>query len=150
MSSRPLVQNLPAWYPLAADAFRAAQLRNLPAAGHYVRRIADEHGPDVIPNVLLAWIDTALHAAGLDDYGEPAHLTFGNLDNGDVTNDANDVDPLVAWSARLVNARLADDPATFDALLAAAQASERTWGEHVLTLLNCLALTTNGYLGVRR
>lgn len=132
----------PPWFILAIEAFHHAQRGKMQAAADVVHRIASEHGPDVIPSVMLAWVDTTLHAVGIDDYGTPAVLGFGELTSGTITANSDEVSPDVAWAGRVINARCADDEESFEALVDAVATDNRRWGMHVLTLLHVCATTT--------
>lgn len=132
------------WFALAAGAFHAAQRRDLDEAANLTKQITEKHGPDCLPQVMLAWIDTTLKAIGATTYDGPAALQFLNVDTGEETGNSNDLSPHTAWAARLINTRLADDEAGFNALLDAAMTTPRDWASHVLALLSCCAITTSG------
>jgi len=129
----------PPWRDHATACLHAAMRRDWPAAVGAADVLIAEHGPGVLPDVMLAWIDTALTAQGItrDKTGEPALLLFGNVDTGRVATDAHDVNPAVAWAGRLINARIADDQDSYRALLDAVPAGMDQ--RYVTVLLDCCA-----------
>lgn len=98
-----------------------------------------DFGPDVVPHVMLAWIDTALAAQGITpgQTGQPARLIFGDVSTGRVAADANDVSPAVAWAGRLLNARIANDQEIYQALMSAIPAGQSS--RYINTLLDACA-----------
>jgi hypothetical protein len=108
-----------------------------PAAHAAASALIAEHGTDVLPQVMLAWIDTALAAMGVARDGRPAQLVFADVSTGRCATDAADVSPTVAWAGRLLNARIADDEDSFRALLDAVPDGQS--GVYVNALLDCCA-----------
>ncbi|GAA2773028.1 hypothetical protein [Saccharopolyspora taberi] len=126
------------WAPLAAEALRAGVAGRWAKAAAAVNRLTDNYGGEVVPNVLCAWIDTALiHCA--PPSGEPVHVAWFNTDTGEL-GDADDVPPPVRWAGRLVAARVADDREQFTALIDAVR-SDDEWSAGCSALLQICALT---------
>lgn len=130
------------WAGHARACLKAAMRRDHAAAQQAANELLRAFGPDVLPQVMLAWIDTAIASQGitLDDEGKPARLMFGDVDTGRTSTDADDVDPIVAWVGRLINARIANDEATYRALMNVALDSGR-WNRYVTVLLDGCAQT---------
>lgn len=102
--------------------------------------LVHEYGAAVLPQVMLAWVDAAITQQGITETGEPAQLVFADVDTGSVASDARDVDPMVAWAGRLINARIADDQPGYEALMGVVYAAQNQ-GPYVTTLLNVCAQT---------
>lgn len=142
---RPGPRTRPPWFRQARAAYDAASNLDggLLDAGRIIGALVDEHGADVIPDVMLAWIDTALHQSGMIAHHGHVHL----LQFTDVTSGregcADDVNPDIAWAGRLMTARLADDRDVFEALMKVGivEQDPAVWGRRVLTLLSCCAIT---------
>lgn len=134
----PLPQYWPPWAYQATMVLVLINRGQLSEAVAAVEQIQADHGPGVLPAVLVALCDTTLAAAG----HRPARprqvsLAFTDLDRRDLS--AGEVPPNVAWAGRLVAARAADDRETFEALIAAAMADEEAWGRAVMTLFRLAA-----------
>jgi len=129
------------WSGHARACLDAAMRRDWPAAQAAASALIAAHGPDVVPRVMLAWIDTAIVAQGItpEKTGRPAHLIFGDVDTGTVATDAHDVDPVIAWAGRLINARIADDQDSYAALMDAVPDGDGS--RYVTVLLDCCAQT---------
>jgi len=123
MTTYPVrTHEMPPWYPLAGEAMTATADRRYADAAAAIQRINDEYGPDTVVDLCTALADTALHAQGVEDYGPGVRLVFGHRDTGKLAT-ADDVPALIATAGRLIAARAANDPATFMALLGAAQSA---------------------------
>lgn len=129
---------------LVSSALRFAIEGHMRLAVDCVRRLAVEHGPDSVPEALLAWIDTTWHLAfpdGLPDgyLDSPMLFVTTNTDRGvpePLTVD--EVEPAVRWAGRFIYARLADDEAQGRALVASVESDEQ-WSDAVLTVLDACA-----------
>lgn len=140
-------QENPPWFDLAKKAFWAAQQYDLDAACGFVRQAQEENGSDVLYGIMLTWIDTTI-AAVFGSLRPPnadivTSFTFMNPETGQ-KDTVETVPSRVAWVGRVMNARLMDDPETFMALMdVAQQKDEQFWGEHVMELLTCCAVTAS-------
>jgi len=92
------------------------------------------HLLDELGDVLIGWIDIGINSGTLPPVGEPAVLHFSDEDTGQVIG-IDQVHPATAWAARLINARLADDEAGFDALWQAAPDMWHELCEYVISLV---------------
>lgn len=133
------------WVEPATEALQLAVNGDYKAAAKAVERMADEHGPRSVILAMKAWIDTALRRAGVERYGDSVRLGFVAAETGKVDMDADDVRPTVAWAGRLFAARIADDEATFRALLNSVPRIPRIMGDHIMAVLTSAALTVNGH-----
>jgi hypothetical protein len=88
--------------PAVVDGPRAIQLRV---------------GGEVIPAVMLAWIDTMATACGFNPKPGQAVGVLWQFDGSDEITDADATPPAARWAGRLVAARLADDQPQFRALI---------------------------------
>ena len=129
----------PPWRNHATACLHAAMRRDWPAVQDAATALVTTHGPGVLGDVMLAWIDTALAAQGItcDRTGEPAQLLFGDLTTGRIATDADDVNPATAWAGRLINARIADDQDSYRALLDSVP--DGMDQRYVTVLLDCCA-----------
>lgn len=126
------------WNGHAAAVLQAAIRRDRAATQTAVTALIAAFGADVLPQVMLAWVDTTLNAQGVTADGRPARIVFGNPATGRVS-DADDVPPEIAWAGRLLGARAADDEDTYRALMAAIP--DEDVGRHITALLHCCAET---------
>lgn len=126
------------WSDLAGRALGHTIARRDETAIRCVYRLADKHGFEVLPQVLLAWIDTAI---GVVFPGGPPdvdwNLSFLHEDTEQMTG-VDQTPPGIVWAGRFFVARLADDEAQGRALLNTFRDSsvEEAWGEAVLGVLN--------------
>lgn len=128
------------WAGDAAACLLAAMRRDRDAMVVAARTLVDHHGMSVVPQVMLAWIDTVIAQAGITG-GDPARLLFADVDTGHVSLDAHDVRPEVAWAGRLLNARIAEDQDSYRALMGSVPAGMDQL--YITTLLECCALSIN-------
>lgn len=130
-----------AWAAEALAAFDAAKRGDMKAAANAVETIATRHGGNVIPEVMLAWIDTTICEIGGTRMDVAVRLAFMDTADPDrIIRTADDMHPMVVWAGRLAVARLTDDQAMFTALIESIHTDEE-WGRAVLTLLMCCADT---------
>lgn len=134
---------------LAATAYRQVGTEagdvTARAAAATVKEIETLHGPDVIPTVICAWVDTFTAHVGLVDppgvdgdpgfLDHPVQMLFRDADTGEVTDSADDLDPDVAWAARVINSRACGDADTFTALIDACDTAE-VWSDRVAAVLS--------------
>lgn len=85
-----------------------------------------------MPQVLLAWIDTALARSGFKPGGN-AGVLWKNLKDGQIQG-ADEVPPGVRWAGRAFIARANDDEESFRALCYSA-ATDQQWSNNVVELL---------------
>jgi hypothetical protein len=126
-------QELPRWWKLAAFALKAARDLDYQAAGQAGQRIGEDYGYDVIPQVMLAWIDTTISQCGLDPEGKAVAIAWQREDS-DVVTAADATPPSVVWAGRLVGARLADDEDMYRAVIASVE-DDAQWSRNVAALL---------------
>ncbi len=128
------------WASLAGRALHHAIAERTDIAHRCINRIAAVYGPDVMPMVLLAWVDVTI--SELFPGGPPDPEKFGGLMFLDVNRRqiqrADEAPSGVRWAGRFLTARLLDDEAQAVALVAA-PASEREWAECVAGTLNVCA-----------
>lgn len=131
----------PPWADHATDCLTAAMRRDNPAVQAAASKLIVDFGPDIIWQVMLAWVDTALASQGITQgrTGQPAQIIFGDVDTGHIATDAHDVAPDVAWVGRLMNSRIADDRDTWNALMDAIPLGKEN--SYATTLLECCAQT---------
>ena len=132
------------WARHAAAVLHAARRRDPEAMATTARTLIETHGPGVIPNVMLAWVDTVIATQQIK-YGNPGRIVFADTDTGHIAHDASEVRPEVAWSGRLINARLACDEDSYRALMAAVP--DDATSRHITTLLDCCAQSINLAIG---
>lgn len=129
------------WNDLAGRALRHGIAGRTDIAHRCVQRLANEYGSDVIPQVLLAWVDTAMLQVWPD--GAPVDVeNFGGISfwregTSEIT-DADAVPPAVRWAGRFFTARLLDDEDQGRALMGSL-ASDLEWGQAVAATLNVAA-----------
>lgn len=125
-----------AWRDLARAALQHAIDSRWGQARDTLQQLADEHGADVIPSCLLAWIDTMLkHAYPSRQPGDPVHLGIVDVDGR-----VGPRDPAQRWAGWAISARAADDEDTFWDLVASVQ-SGQGWSEVVWQVLNLCGTT---------
>jgi hypothetical protein len=126
-------QELPRWWKLAGVALTAARDLDYQAAAHAGERIGEIYGWDVLPQIMLAWIDVTTAKCGFDPQGEAVHIAWQNEDSAEVT-DADSTPPGAVWAGRLIGARLADDEDTYRAVMHAVT-DDAEWSRNVGALL---------------
>jgi len=118
------------WNDLAGRALRHAIAGRWDIALRCVNRLGTTYGPDVIPQVMLAWIDSAIGVIWPD--GPPPAEKVGGLTfwhEGDThTETVDQVPPGIRWAGRFWMARIIDDEAQGRALIAAVQGDEEWRG----------------------
>lgn len=128
------------WASLAGRALKHAIAERTDIAHRCVNRIVTVYGKDVMPAVLLAWVDVTI--SQLFPGGPPDPAKFGGIQFFDATrNRMQDVEEApsgVRWAGRFLTARLLDDEAQALALVAA-PASDGEWAECVAGTLNVCA-----------
>ncbi|MFD2421631.1 hypothetical protein [Amycolatopsis pigmentata] len=129
----------PEWAPLAGATLTAAILDQPDTTTCALQALVDHHGPDVIPDVLIAWIDTMLRHAGPATGGKPVGLAFEQADSGDIAS-VDDVAPAVAWAGRLIVARINDDYDQAEALINSVTSDDQ-WTRNVTAVLDSVAVT---------
>jgi hypothetical protein len=131
---------MPPWTNLAGRALLHAVADRMDIAARCVERIAREHSPDVIPQVMLAWVDTAwarMYPDGIPDGYLDAPMRFWH-EGDEHTESVDRVPPPVRWAGRFIVARLADDETQARALLSSVQSDEE-WSSAVLSVLDVCA-----------
>jgi hypothetical protein len=113
-------------------------------ASDTMRALVDEHGHEVVCQVMLAWIDTVNHRYLHAPSGTAVHLFFIQPGTRAAAG-ADDVHPDVAWAGQVIAARLADDEDSFVALMMAVP-DDRAWTDRVYAVLDCLSTTVRGIL----
>ncbi|GGM76040.1 hypothetical protein GCM10012275_53430 [Longimycelium tulufanense] len=130
----------PVWTPLAAQALVATRDERWTDARAAVQRIADQFGANVIPDLLLAWIDTTLtHTGIVPQRDRTFRLAFVEAATGRVST-AEDMGPAQRWAGRLLAARVADDETQFRVLLNSVSSAAQ-WSAHVAAVLNLCGTT---------
>lgn len=125
------------WIALAGRALVHSAADRRETAVRCVQRIADEHGPDVLPRVMLSWIDTAwarLFPDGLPEGYLDRPMRFWHVGD-DHTESVDDVPPAIRWAARFVFARLGDDEQQANALIQSVR-DDREWSAAVQAVLD--------------
>lgn len=132
--------NRPAVIKLATAALHAGMRGDWQAATRATQDINDRHGGDALLVAMLAWVDTfVVHRTGGSVSDKPVALAFQNAETGEIGS-AADVRPEVRWAGQMIAARVADDKATWDALLATVPTDPKVVGAHVGALLEAVAL----------
>jgi hypothetical protein len=126
----------PAWAPLASMALTEAVLGNNKTASRAMQELHDEHGPEAVPGVMIAWIDTLLAHCPLPP-GQLASFLFRREGSTEITT-ADDVPPHVAWAGRLIVARALNDYAQAVALVNSIPTDE-DYSRNVSALLSTIA-----------
>ncbi|HEX3778486.1 MAG TPA: hypothetical protein VHX38_02385 [Pseudonocardiaceae bacterium] len=126
-------QELPRWWKLAAFALTKARDMDYEPAGQAIQRLGEVYGFEVIPQVMLAWIDSTISQCGIDPEGKPVGIAWQREGSEEVT-DADSTPPAVVWAGRLVGARLADDEEMYRAVIASIEDDEQ-WSRNVAALL---------------
>lgn len=133
------------WQELSWQALQHAILGDPKAAAGVIHEMTLANGDDSLPRAMLAWIDTAIAAAGWTrPKGMPIQLGFLNDGTGRLDFNADNVRPGAVWAARLIGARLADDEATYRAVFQSMPHDPHLQGEYVMELLTAAALTARG------
>lgn len=122
------------WVRLASKALTASALADFPTAGKALQALANRHGVDVVPVVLMAWIDTVLITAGHEPGGQPMGVAWMAEETGEIRG-ADETPPEIRWAGRLFMARTNDDEAQFTALVNSV-ASDEEWSRNVGAVLN--------------
>lgn len=133
------------WASLAGKALNHAIAERTDIAHRCINRIAQVYGPDVLPNVLLAWVDTTIGQLWPD--GPPDPTAFGARVGGLEFMDTNTgqrstadhTPPGIRWAGRLLTARLLDDEDQALALLHSLHGQEKAWADAVAGVLNICA-----------
>lgn len=127
---------------LADDAFQAALAGRRDAASNAVQRIGDTFGVDGICVALAAWCDTLADHATDGRVKRRSRMRFLDRGTGRLHDaDSDAVPPGVAWTARLVAARAAQDWEGFKSIVAEPTGSDV--GRYVWTALRHVASTIN-------
>lgn len=125
---------------LATRALHAAMAGQDEQAAAFVQQINDTYGADGLMVALLAWCDTfTLNVTGGFTASGPVALRWRFEDTGTVQT-ADEVPPAARWAGRLLIARATDDQAMFNTLMASIPPDPRIVGDHVLALLDMVAL----------
>lgn len=130
------------WADLAGRALTHEMAGRTDVAHACVKRLVKLYGPDVMPQVLLAWSDAAIDRA-FPEGVLPGHpitgLAFLHMPTGEIGG-ADGVPPSVRWAGRFMMARLLDDEPQALALLAT-PTSDGEWSACVAGLLHVAAQT---------
>lgn len=133
----PAPEEVP-WLPLASEAMAAAQHRDRAGVDQILRQLFADYGYELVPQLLLCWVDTALHCHGLDvDRPGAGPIGLGGFVNHatGAIEDVDSVPPNVAWVGRFMTARCSNDRDTVRALIASVTSDEQ-WTQNVLTTLD--------------
>jgi hypothetical protein len=129
------------WASLAGKALHHAIQQRTDISYRCINRIAAVYGPEVLPQVLLAWLDTTIGQLWPD--GPPDPEKFGGLvfldANRNRMQEADETPSGIRWAGRLLTARLLDDEDQALALLHSLHGREREWAEAVAGVLNICA-----------
>lgn len=125
---------LPPWTALAGMALRASAREQHTLARQHVQKIAERYGPDVIPRVLLAMVDTVLARASHTPDGTAVRVAWMQAETGHVQT-ADEVPPAIRWAGRFFAARAADDQTQAEALLDSIRSAEE-WGACASAVIN--------------
>lgn len=123
------------WTALAAKALTSARDHDVARALKAVNAIAVQYGDQVIPHVVLAWIDTMTIRCGLTRESEQFVQVFWRHESSDVLTDADGTPPGVRWAGRAIAARIADDREQYIALVNSC-VSEDEWRANVFGVLD--------------
>jgi hypothetical protein len=126
-------RQLPRWWKLASFALTASRDQDYHAAGQAGQRIGEVYGFDVLPMVMLAWIDTTISRCGLDAAGKAVAIAWQREGDAAIT-DAASTPPAVVWAGSLIGARLADDEDMYRAVIGSVKDDDE-WSRNVGALL---------------
>ncbi len=125
----------PPWFRLAAQSLTETVLKNYDVASQALKELVDEHSSEVLPEVMMAWIDTLLTR-------NPPPGTFGGFafvgEHDRQLNTVDDVPPAVAWAGRLIVARANADEQQLRALIDSVP-TDADWARNVNALLTTVA-----------
>lgn len=131
---------------LAKEALTKACAEDWAGASAAVQAIGDERGWPGVTLALTAWSDTLFitqrRSEGLPDEVDPGVIVqpaWADADTGEVTEDADGVDPYHRWAGRLLAARAVMDHGQYEALLRSLPDDGGECGKHVTTLLETVA-----------
>lgn len=135
----------PVWFDLARHALHEAVLQDYDHAATTVTHLADEHGHEVIVDVMCAWMDAVATFCNLRQTGHLVGVLWVDETNGDILT-ADQVEPADRWAGRLFASHLSLDSALFDGLLDSVVSSGQ-WSAGVAALLRICAteLRIRGY-----
>lgn len=135
----------PAWADLASDALAAVVLEEYKAASAAVNRLGAEHGYQVIPVAMCAWIDFTARFCWPVPTGVPVGLKFRDEITGELCP-VDDMHPDYRWAGRVLVARVSRDLDQFNALISSVP-DDKQWSACVAALLNICGteLRVRGY-----
>lgn len=137
MADDPMVAEDRAWIQdIGRQTLHHAMGGDLAAAA---RVIVEADRPDLTPQLILAWLDTLLVAIGITDYGPHRAGVKPMFVAVDGPRDQQPSE-YTRWGWRLIQARITDDQAAFEAALEEHGRDEQRWGHAVMTLLKNIAL----------
>lgn len=122
------------WIPLASTALQFAVAGQWAGAQQHLQTLADTHGSECLPAVLMAWIDTMLAQVPGPAGGRTVGLAFRAVETPDRIDTADEVAPATSWAGRVIMARLNDDEAQARALIDGVQSDEE-WARNVAAVL---------------
>jgi len=143
---------LPGWFKLASQVLTEAVLKNYNLASRAMQELHDTFGPEVVPEVMMAWIDTMLNRVPAPPADKLAGFVFQDEARPGKLDTVDGVPAPVAWAGRLIVARHLDDEAQARALIDSIP-TDAEYGRHVSALLSTVAanLRMAGYAdGIRR
>lgn len=123
---------------MAANALNLVTEEKYDEARSVLEDMAASYGGDGAIQAALLWIDTLAAKLGAANDGQGVALMFKAVETGEIGG-ADGRRPTVVWAGRLVTARLADDEATFVALINTA--GKRDIGPYIGELLHMVALS---------
>jgi hypothetical protein len=129
---------LPGWFKLASQVLTEAVLKNYDLASRAMQELHDTFGPEVVPSVMMAWIDTMLNRVRVPSPDKLAGFLFQDESSPTTINTVDGVPAPVAWAGRLIVARHLDDEAQARALIDSIP-TDADYGRHVSALLSTVA-----------
>jgi hypothetical protein len=127
-------------------AFTAAYDGDGHTAANQLREIIlhDTETLHCVQTAMIAWVDQTIRATGLKKGNANAFLFVLESDGEAKLFDVDKADPMMAWSGRMINARLAEDNDTWLALLKVGLESPQDNGFfwHVFKLLMMCGATS--------
>lgn len=123
------------WAAQAASVLWTAADGNWSEAHRQLQELNDEHGSEIIPNVMVAWAITTMHYSGIDqDPDRVMGMMFVNAATGE-TNDVDNVPPPIRWAGRFLIGVATRDTAQVGALVDSVTSDEE-FSDVVAGLLN--------------
>lgn len=133
---------------LAASALSLAIDEDAAGAINAVEQCRLRFGPYAMVLAMAAWIDTAALRLGIEPGPENSiQLGFISEKTGEMTTNADEVEPTYRWAGRLMVARMAGDFDQFRALMNSVPRDPAIQGDHIFALLQSLSTMLRTGLG---